>query len=200
MDILAGLRCGEGQAREELVKEFYEPMLRLAQSRLTGAVRRHSIDSGGLVLSAFSSLARTAQKPNFQPAQWRIGALLTRIVKLKCAEAARKPVREFALDGDEFQRAIESLQAGRRHNAIDPPLAVQVKELIDRAVAQLTEEEQQVVHPWLDVDDYRTIGEIASACGCSIAVAEAAIEAFEAALEEEVAKLEQERASQSSNR
>jgi DNA-directed RNA polymerase specialized sigma24 family protein len=168
--LLGGLREGDGEAVRRLWQRYFQPLVRLARSRLAARGGRQA-DAEDVALDAFHSLCRQAALPDADERFPRLRnrahlwKLLACFTAREAFDVAAKEVRRFAVVADETALGAEGFAAfaGREP---PPEFAAAVAELMEYLP---TDQLRAVAAGKLEG---RTNPEIARLLGCAVATVE----------------------------
>jgi RNA polymerase sigma-70 factor (ECF subfamily) len=148
-DLVAQLRAGDNDAARKIFDEYAKRLIGLAQTRLSGPVRRR-VDAEDVVQSVFKSFFVRLTKGEFDlESKDNIWSLLVVITLRKCGHKIRdmfrqrKDVRREIDPQKEADDSISSWQA--LAPGPTPAQAVMLTEIIERILAELKPRERQIV-------------------------------------------------------
>lgn len=152
------LKSGDAAAVQPLWEAFFRRLVGLARSKLRGAPRRIA-DEEDVALSAFDSFFRAAEAGRFPQLEDRddLWQLLLMITSRKAADVIERENRQKRGSGQ--VQNISALAAGNSSDAsspvldaegrdIDPQVAVQVAEELERLLQALGDPELRSVAVW----------------------------------------------------
>jgi RNA polymerase sigma-70 factor (ECF subfamily) len=150
--LLDRVRDGDRRALEELLARFQSRLHRIVRIQLAGSTLRRGLDSMDIVQSTFeAALPRFADlRPRSSAGllEWLATVALNKIRDAYDYQAAlkRDVVREQPIEdcGPGAQRALE-LPPGRESDPAETSLLAEVRDLLDAEVAQLPEDQREVV-------------------------------------------------------
>jgi len=167
-ELVRRYRAGDEDAATQLHELYIVEMLQMVRRKLAEVRERGHFDSEGIVQSGFRSWFSAIKKPQFNEAQWNIGALLNTIVERKCLVQLRRKNKTISLDPEDLHLTIERVISAMDDAESAQELAAQWNEAFNAALADMTPLEVRIVMMSLDANPPRTLEEIAQACDCSL--------------------------------
>lgn len=176
-------RAGDEAAAEELWACYSSGMLVRVKALLRSVGNRGAFDSEGIVNSGYRSFFSAIKKPDFDLRSKRIGGLLATIVARKAyAKLRRKYPADSSLQDHSTLREATSAIV----DYTEPEAETDLREIMFRVVADMTEREQQALDLYLDRDNEYSVSDIAKQCRRTVTTIEDIIQRFESQLRDEL--------------
>jgi RNA polymerase sigma factor (sigma-70 family) len=159
--MLVGLREGDSAAKQQFVEEYHAHLQGAALDSLRISPVAKELPAADLyqtTLVAFLKCARAGKVKAHEPAQ--LAALLKQIIRRLVSHAERDGVRALRDVRRNDHRALEKLEIRSREP--DPSDAAAEKELAERCLAGLSEEERRIL---LDRDAGQSFVQIGASLG-----------------------------------